>query len=230
MLTQYEIDTIMKTLQSGEKVYLYYVTHMIESPKDLLNIDFYKCDSKFKVVKIEIKGVKNAYFEYLNYRMNPNDYHIESETCYYDGTGKRNNYYIVPNSTGPYESEINPRIPSVIYGHVNQEKYDESTGEITQKVDNSLIDFVYTNSITYGDCTPNEAFYAFVDGKLDWKYRKLMDAVPIDGVAYEYITSDWYVLDVKFPCVELPLINTHISNSYFMNLNDALGYMEQLEA
>ena len=230
MLTQYEIDTIMKTLQSGEKVYLYYVTHMIESAENLLGIDNYKSNPKFKIVKIEVKGIKNAYFEYLNYRMNPSNYHIESETCYYDNTGKHNNYYIVPNSTGPYEYEINPRIPSIIYGYVHQEEYDESTGEITQKIDDSLIDFVYTNSIVYGDDTPNEAFNAFIDGKLDWKYRALMDAVAIDGVAYQYIMSDWYMLDISLPRIELPLINTHRSNSYFINLNDALGYMEQLEA
>lgn len=225
MLSQYELDTIMKTLQNGERAYLYYVTHMVESIKGLYGLDIYKSNPKFKIVKIEVKDIKNAYFEYLNYRNNPDQYHIESET-YYDITGKHNDFYIVPNIDNKYA----PRFPSIIYGNVHPEEYNKDTGEIEQKIDNSLIDFIYTNIITYGDLTLNEAFNAFINGKLDWKYRILQESISVDGVAYQYITSNWYILDTTFPTIEMPVINTHIQNSYFMNLNDALGYMEQLEA
>ena len=100
MLTQADIDSLMKTIKSGEPAYVYYVAHMIEGKEtNMLDEHSYKSVSKFKVIKVEVENIQNAYFEYLNYINNPKNYHIEEEEYYYHPSAKYLQYFVVPNST-----------------------------------------------------------------------------------------------------------------------------------
>lgn len=230
MLSQYDLDLIMQKIQGGEKAYVYYVCNSYNARKVLPEENIFGTNPSYKVVKVEVSNIYNAYFEYLNYVNNPNDYHVETETCYYGTPDKHTRQYIVPNGKGIYELDISPKMPSSIYGN-HKQIYYQSTGEIVDVIDESHIECRFENALSYGDCSYEEVLEAFDNNKLDWKYKKLPTNALIDGEEYSYITSNWYVLDIKgFPMTEMPLINTFIKNEYFTDLNNALSYMEQLEA
>lgn len=121
MLSQNDIDTLMRTIQFGEHAYVYYVAHMIEGREtDVLDEHSYKDISKFKVVKVEVEDIQNAYFEYLNYLYKPDDYHIEEEEYYYDPSARYIKHFVVPNAESVYSKDINARMPSIIYGYTKK--------------------------------------------------------------------------------------------------------------
>ena len=79
--------------------------------------------------------------------------------------------------------------------------------------------------------TREEADNAMKNKKLNWKYMNLDPKAEVDGVEYEYLTSDWYILTLKnYPMVEKPLIIANQYSGYFVDIQDAFNYLEQLKA
>ena len=77
--------------------------------------------------------------------------------------------------------------------------------------------------------SPSIVLDRFNNGDLDWKYQKLETNRLIDGIAYQYLTSDWFILDIEnFPRVEKPLVNVRQKTAYFMNNTDAQYYLKEL--
>lgn len=230
MLSQKDIDYLMTTIQSGEPAYVYYAAHMIEGREtDILDEHNYKDVSKFKVIKIQVENIENAYFEYLNYMNNPNNYHIEEEEYYYHPSAKYIQCFVTPNGDGSYDKDINPRIPSIIYGY--DRKVYNNQGEFKEVHDPSPVKAVFTNILEFGNKTISEVTTASKSGKLDWKYIKLKTPEIVDGIEYSYVTSDWYILTLKnYPMVEKPLVNTKQYSGYFVDIQDAFRYIEQLIA
>lgn len=229
MLSQADIDSLMRTIQSGEPAYIYYAAHMIEGREtDILDEHSYKDVSEFKVVRIQVEDIQNAYFEYLNYLNNPDNYHIEEEEFYYHPSAKYMQCFITPNAKDGYDKDINPRMPSIIYGF-NRKVYDRDV--IKEIHDPSPIKAVYTNTPEFGNKTSSEVVDSLISGNLDWKYMRLNPAAIVDGIEYSYVTSDWYILTLKnYPMIEKPLINVHQHSGYFMDIQDAFRYIEQLIA
>jgi hypothetical protein len=230
MLSQNDIDNLMKSIQSGKKTYVYYAAHMIEGREtDILDEHNYKDVSKFKVVRIEIENIENAYFEYLNYINNPNNYHIEEEEYYYHPSAKYIQCFVTPNNSGTYEKDFNARIPSIIYGY--DRKVYNIDGTSKEVKDPSPVKVEYTNTLEFADMNNSEVNKCMKSGKLDWKYKKIDPPEIVDGIEYSYITSDWYILTLKnYPMIEKPLINTNQHCGYFVDIQDAFRYIEQLIA
>lgn len=229
MLSQADIDSLMQTIQSGEPAYVYYAAHMIEGREtDILDEHSYKDVSKFKAVKVQVENIQNAYFEYLNYLNNPDDYHIEEEEFYYHPSAKYMQCFITPNGKDSYDKDINPRIPAIIYGFIRK-VYNRDV--IVNVHDPSPVKPVYTNAPEFGNKTSSEVMESLISGKLDWKYMMLDPAAIVDGIEYSYLTSDWYILTLKnYPTIEKPLINVKQHSGYFIDIQDAFRYIEQLIA
>ena len=51
MLTQYNIDKLMQSIQNGEEVFLYYIAHNIELREGIIDEHQYKSVNKFKPIK-----------------------------------------------------------------------------------------------------------------------------------------------------------------------------------
>lgn len=234
MLSEYDIDTLAYEIVQGRVPEVYYVAHMIEPREGVMDEHVYKSVSRFKVIKVKIKSIKNAYIEYLNYINHKSNYHIEEEECYYDRFTKYINEYVVPNtsSTGDDILPFNPRMPSIIYGYARKIT-NSKTGQSEDIINPSPIKVKYLNTEGLSFKTMNQAnvLAAINNGILNWKYIKLSHAENVDGINYSYVTSDWYILEtVNFPRTEMPLINTNQYSAYFMDINDAFNYIEQLEA
>ena len=230
MLTQHDLDILMQEIQENGSAIIYYVAHMIEIREGILDEHVYKSNSQFKVIKLNLTNIYNAYFEYKNYLNNPSNYHEESEESYYDPFTRYINLYTVPNGNNTYTKDFNPRMPSIIYGYRRKINY-LTTGTSIIVNDPTPVSVIYTNNLEYGDLNKSQITASFNDHKLDWKYQKLNRKINVDGVEYEYITSDWYILDItNFPKVEKPLINVKQHSAYFTNIESAFNYIEQLES
>jgi hypothetical protein len=229
MLTQLDLDEIMQSIQAGKDTYLYYVAHKIEARSGFLQEHKYKSVSDFKVIKVKVTDVQNAYFEYLDYKKNPKNYHVEEELEYYDPVTEYKHYYTVKNGSDKYTKDLNPRIPSIIYGY-RRKVYVNN--ELKQDyADPSPVKEVYTNSPSYGSLTGSSLNSALSNHKLDWKYMTLSNKQIVDGIEYKYLTSDWYILTLdNFPTVEKPLVNVDQYSSYFRTLTEAFYYIDQLIA
>ena len=228
MLNQKDIDVLQLKIQNGETPELYYIANVIELRERYMDESYYKSVDRYRIVKVKISEINNAYFEYLNYKNNPNNYHVEEEIVYYGINDKYINYYTVPN-TVKNNKDFNPKQPSMIYG-IKRKLYN-GTEFIGEYEDKSPIKEVYTNDLEYGDMKKSEVLEAFNNGKLDWKYMRLENGRDVDGIIYEYLTSDWYTIRVdNFPKTELTLINTKQNSSFFINLGDACNWIEQFEA
>jgi hypothetical protein len=227
MLTQADIDYLMQQIQSNKPAYVYYVAHMIEGREtNILDEHTYKDVSRFKVIKVKVSSIENAYIEYMNYLNNPDNYHTEEEETYYTPTAKYIHYFITPNGKSNYLKDLNPRMPSIIYGY---KRKIYSGGRIYDVVDESPVKEVYTNDPEYGSMTPAQVTASLNSGKLSWKYIKLNNTAIVDGVSYKYVTSDWYILDLdNYPMIEKPLINVNQYSGYFINIEDAFEYIDQL--
>lgn len=230
MLSQADIDSLMITIQSGKPAYVYYVAHMIEGREtDILDEVTYKGVSEFKAVKVEIESIDNAYFEYLNYLNNPDNYHIEEEEYYYHPSAKYVQCFVTPNGKDGYTKDLNPRMPSIIYGF--DRKVFNTDGTFKEVKDPSPVKPIYTNVLEYGKMTIDQIDNAMKNGELDWKYMKLNSPAIVDGIEYNYITSNWYILTLKnYPMIEKPLINVIQHSGYFINSQDAFSYIDQLIA
>lgn len=233
MLNQNDIDVLMQDIQNTGEAKLYYVAHMIEPREDVLDEHVYKSISKFKVMELTVTDIWNAYFEYMHFKNNPNAYYTERSISYYDHLYRHIDLYVVPNEK-PVNSTDNrvyySRIPSIIYGHRRQ-VVDEENNVLKEVSDHSPVKAVYANTLEYADYDGDEALKAFESGLLDWKYKKFDNPIESDGIKYNYITSDWYILSINdFPKIELPLINVNQNSAFFRDLNDALDYIDQLEA
>ena len=224
MLTQADIDSLMKKIQAGEPAYVYYVAHMIEGREtDILDETSYKNVSEFKAVRVQVENIQNAYFEYLNYVNNPDNYHMEEEEFYYDPSAKYIQCFVTPNGKESYDKDITARMPSIIYGFCRK-VYDKE-GTFKEVKDPSPVKPIYTNVMEYnGDKIQDIK-------SVKWKYMELEAPAIVDGIEYKYITSNWYILDLKnYPKIEKPLINTTYHSAYFLNNVDAFRYIEQLMA
>ena len=234
MLTQLEIDNMKMQIQNGETPEVYFVAHYIECREGIIDAEQYKSISKFRIIKIKIADIINAYTEVFKYNymggVNGTQYHMETEEEYYDNKTKYIHYYAVPNTIDSYTKDINPRMPSIIYGYIRK-IVDENDNVLKVLNEPSPVKVVFTNELEFGDLNGKDLEAAYKDGKLDWKYIKLENKQIVDGIEYQYMTSDWYILMAEnFPRTEHILINTKTKNAYFTNLDDAYNYMLQLEA
>lgn len=229
MLTQNNLDLLMQNIQAGKKAYIYYVASLVETREGYIEELKYKSVPEYKVVKLNLTNIENAYIELRNYKNHPEQYHIEEEECYYDIYTRYVHYYVVKNSEGPYEKDFNPRYPSNIYGY---KKYLYNKGTLVQDyIDPSPIKEIYTNAIQYYGKSTIEAKNLYDAGKLDWKYIYLPNGIISDGIEYSYLTSDYYVLDIEnFPKVEKPLINVKQKTPYFMTNEDAQSAIKEFNA
>lgn len=229
MLTQNNIDEIMQRLQSGRKAYIYYVASAVEMREGYIEELKFKSIPEYRCIRLEVTDIENAYIEYRNFKNHPEQYHIEEEELWYDTKTKYVHYYMVPNSEGPYEKDINPRMPSNIYGY---KRHLYSKGTLVQDtIDPSPIKEVYTNAIQYYNKSTVEAKALYDDGKLDWKYIYLPNGIVVDGIEYSYLTSDYYILDIKnFPRVEKPLVNVNQKTPFYMTNEDAQSAISEFLA
>ena len=229
MLTERDIDILQQQIQDGQKPTLYYLCHFIETREGYIDEAHYKSIPRFKVLEIKINKIENAYFEYLNFVNNEENYHVESEIEHYDEFTTYIHYYTVPNKE-KVSNGITTVMPSAIYGYRRQ---TIQNGEvISDYSDKSPIIPIYTNDIIYGDLKGDDLTAALDNKKLDWKYLKLDKPAKVDAVGeYHYVTSDWYVIECEnFPRTEHILINTHDKTAYFRDIHDAFNFKAQCEA
>lgn len=201
MLTQKDLDRLMQEVQKNGYATIYYVAHMIEGREtDTLDEHAYKSISQFKIVKLKLTGMRNAYFEYVEYAKcseleKQEKYHTETEECYYCPTGRYVypgsimdhkflipveyepgpayiHHYITKNTEGDFTKDFNSRIPSIIYGYTRVVKTTEGETTIT---DPSPVKAIWTNAILYEGKKEAEAEEAFNKGELDWKYKLAVD-------------------------------------------------------
>lgn len=230
MLTEKELDICMQKIQAGEEpVYLYYVAHGIEGRERYLDEHQYKSMSKFKVVKVELTDVVNAYQEWNYFKNHPDEYHVEEEIEFFRKETTYMHYYMTKNTTGPYEKDINPRMPSIVYGRTKRVFVGEL--QVQETHERSPVMQRYTNFPSYGEFYGADLQRAIEDGSLDWKYTKLPAPADVDGIMYNYVYSNWYILTIKnYPSIEKPLICAGERSSYFTELNEAFNYIDQLIA
>jgi hypothetical protein len=229
MLTEKEIDKLMQRIQAGETVYIYYIAHGIEGRERWLDEHQYKSLSRFKVVRVELTDIQNAYPEWVYYRSHPDEYHVEEEIEYHRKETTYYHYYMTKNTSGPYNLDINPRMPSIIYGRTKRVYVDNELVQETHE--RSPVMQRYTNFPKYGDLYGTELSQALESGKMDWKYTKLAAPADVDGIMYNYAYSNWYILTLRnYPSIEKPLICAGERSSYFVDLEDAFFYIDQLIA
>ena len=220
MLTQLDVDQIKKEIDDNGFAYIYYIAHMVETREGVIDENQYKSVNRFKVLKVRVVSIENAYFEYIRYKTNPDNYTTEEEIEVYEKDREFIHYYTVPKDIITNKA-FNPRIPSIIYGYTRK---DVTTD--TYFNEPSPIKPVYTNTLEF--C--GEIVEGFTD-KVSWKYVNGDGLLQSDGVKFSYITSDWYILDIdNFPRSEKALVKVNDLTCYFMNPEDALSHLEQLEA
>ena len=229
MLNEKNIDQLVLNLQSGIDTFVYYIAHRVECREGFIDEYQYKSVPSFRVIKLKVKNIYNAYFEYLKYLEHPENYHTESEETFSDEFTKYVYYYTVPNSKSSYSLDLNPRIPSVIFG--TRRILYKSGIIVGDYNDDTKLKPIYTNSLVFGGLTPAEVNERYENRKLDWKYKRLDNAVNIDGISYRYLTSNWFIIDIEnFPRTEIPLINTKQKTAYFMTNEEAQSYLREIRA
>ena len=229
MLTERDLDFLMLNIQGGKETFIYYIAHRVECREGFIDEYQYKSSPDFRILKLKITDINNALFEYLKFAKNPEKYHTEAEESYADEFTKYVYYYTVPNHINNYEQDFNPRIPSAIFGY--KRKLYRSGILVDEYNDPTPIKPIYTNSLRYSNLSVSEVAAKYNNGMLNWKYKKLDVPGITDGISYDYITSDWYILDIEnFPRVEKPLVNTKTKTAYFMTNEDAQSYMRELKA
>lgn len=222
MLKQIDIDNLMKSIQRGGKQEIYYVANALETREGILDESEFKSNPKYKVIQIRITDIQNAYLEYVEFKNNPNNYHEEQEIEYYDLDTKYIHYYTVKNTSKTFDKSFNANKPSIIYGY--RRKIYTPDGIITH-IDPSPIKEVYTNRLEM----QNKEIKTW-DNNLSWKYLRLENPEIVDGIEYNYVTSNWYILKCdNFPRTEDILININQITSYFTTLEDAFNYIDQIK-
>ena len=229
MLNQKDIDTIAQEIKSNGFCTLYYLAHFVECREGIADEISFKSISRFRIIEVKCTSITNAYFEYLNYVNHPENYHIEEETTHYDNNTTYMHYYVVPNAQSSYTKDLNPRMPSLVYGI--RRKFYKNGEFIKEYTDPTMVSEVLTNDLEYYGYTPGQTIQKFNNGELNWKYKRLEHGVSVGNVVYNYITSNWYILDVvNWPRTEKPLVNVNQKSAYFMDLLSAYSTMTQLLA
>ena len=229
MLKEADIDKLMLNIQSGRDAFVYYIAHNVECREGIIDELSYKSIPRFRVLKLKVNNIYNAYFELLKYYEHPENYYTEQEETYPDFNSKYIYYYTVPNEYPPFDKAFNPRVPSVIFG-TRRIQY-ESGIMVGDYSDPSPIKEVYTNALKYGDLGPSVVAARYAGGDLDWKYKDAGDNFTVDGIVYRYLTSDWFILDIdNFPRTEMPLVNIKQKTAYFMTNEAAQYYVQELMA
>lgn len=236
MLTQKDIDNLKLKIQNGETPTLFYVCDYQETRNNNSNNANYKTDHRYKVIEVKIRDIHNAYYEYLNFKeeldkangdiTKINGYHTEEDVEHYDYKMEHSviTKYIVKNSNKSYSKDLNPRIPTEIYG----ERLSSGNSEF---ITDTPITPHFTNKLEYGDLIGNAIIEQYNNKNLEWKYMHLENKEIVDGIEYEYLYTDWYYLEtINFPTVEYPLINTTRRCSYFLTLEEAWEFVKECEA
>ena len=218
MLTQEHIDKLHNDT-SKYGAYIYYIANVLELYPNDRNRDrlFYKLIPEFRILKIKVVSVYNAYFEYLNFVNNPNDYHVETLESYSaDGTKIEDEIYV--------HNYI--REPSIIYGK-NRSFYKNNV-LVQSTVDPSPISPKYTNTLSYDYV--DDVQEAMENGELDWKYLALDSPITVDDTEYNYVTSDYYVLETSdSPIAENPLVKVNQKSEYFYTLEEAMLFLKEFD-
>ena len=227
MLTERDIDKIHDDIVHYGSADIYYISHQVERRESYIDEVAYKSRARFKIQKLKIKDISNAYFEYLKFKERPDLYMEESEEILDKSGNKVVYYYTVPKPKQQYTQEFNPRIPSAIFGryrkiYINDIlKYEHS--------DPSPVKPVYTNVISYNGLDQNESLKLLRDGELSWKYRVLDHLVEVDAIKYKYLTSDWFILDIKDYCrLEQHMVNVKQKSAFFINDWEALSFADEI--
>lgn len=229
MLTQDNIDQMVTDLRAGRIVTVFYIAHQIELRESYIDELFYKSHSDFRVLPLVVTDVKNAYLEYLNYVNRPEQYHVEQEEVYIDNNVKYVHYYTVKNPKDQYNKEFTAREPSAIYGRKRMIYKDDVLK--MEYNDPSFVRPVYTNILTWGNRSQQDCLNIFNNGGLSWKYVKLDEPINADNILYNYVTSNYYVLDTPyFPRIEKHMVNITEKTSFFINKWEAMNYLEELRA
>ena len=205
MLTQYNIDTMMQDIQAGKDVYIFYVAHMAQTRECRLDEHIYKSVSQFKAIKVKVSDIVNAWFEHSNFKSNPSQYRVETEVELYDEFSTYTHYYTVKNLSSSYKLDINARFPSIIYGV--RRSITDRYGEVHDISDPTPVKEYYTNTLVYGDLAGTDITTQYKKGNLNWKYKTLSPAEEVDGISFNYVTSNYYILTLdNYPMIEKPLI------------------------
>ena len=227
MIKENELDLLHYNIKRYGYADLFYIAHLLELREGYVDKFAFKSHPEFKIVQLKLTGIDNAYWEYLNYKEHPLDYHTEEITYWYSDNIKYTEYYTIRNKKQQYVDEFNPQIPSIIYGK-KRVFYKDNT-LIANYDDLSFILPEYTNVLTYNDNTVEKVLELFNNGELDWKYRKLDEPIYNDSTKFEYVTSNYYILDIaNFPRVEKNLISIKEKNAFFVNLQDAYSMYKEL--
>lgn len=230
MFTESDIDYLANDIYNNGYSIIYYIAHMTELREDYIDELAYKSTPKFRILELKLTGIDNAYWELLNYQNHPELYHTEQEDVRLINQDKYTYYYTVPNKKTNYVKDINPRMPSAIYG----KKRILYTNNVIKAEynDPSLVKPIYTNVLKFnGISNATEILNLFDNGRLDWKYRKLDEPITVDNISFKYVTSDWYILDIEnFPRIEKHMINTNKKTAFFINLWEAQSYLIELKA
>jgi len=227
MINENELDLLHYNIYRYGYADLFYIAHKVELRESYIDELAYKVKPEFKIMQLKLTGIDNAYWEYLNWQEHPLDYHTEEETYWFNDNIKYVEYYTVPNKKQQYVDEFNARVPSIIYGK-KRVFYKDNT-LVANYNDPSIILPEYTNVLTYNDNTTEKVLELFNAGNLDWKYRKLDEPIYNDSTKFDYVTSNWYILDIEnFPRVEKHLISIKQKNAFFTNLKDAYSMYKEL--
>ena len=128
-----------------------------------------------------------------------------------------------------YNKEFTAREPSAIYGRKRMIYKDDVLK--MEYNDPSFVRPVYTNILTWGNRSQQDCLNIFNNGGLSWKYVKLDEPMNADNILYNYVTSNYYVLDTPyFPRIEKHMVNVTEKTSFFINKWEAMNYLEELRA
>lgn len=226
MLGSIEIDTIKETCSNGNEATLYYVCDYGETRDHSSDSDF-KTIHKYKVIEVIVTDVLNGFREFKDYKLHPENYHVETEREYYDYSYAHviNRKYTTRNTSGPFDKDLNPRIPSRIFGEKKEYIKD---GELVVYEEPSPVTPYYTNNLRFKD----KDYVSYTDPLIQWKYDHLTNPITVDGINFNYVYSNYYILITKnMPTVEYPLVCvTDINCPYFMSLEEAWDFVKQCEA
>lgn len=244
-ITMKQLEQLMEL--NPDNRFIYYVANLLEGRTDIYGEANLKFTPKYKIVKLKVLDIKNAAIERFYYENHKNEFHSETETSYYGDPGNINeliddqngfaateyeDIFIAKNQpTGTsYTKDLNPRVPSVVYGY-RRRVYD-TVHQVEKIVEiPSPVSYIYTMHCNLYDKNNNYERQIIVPySDANWKFIQLDSPKEVDEGSFSFITSDWYLLDIEnYPSIEKPLINVKEKNSYFIDINDAINYMNQLK-
>ena len=79
MLKEADIDKLMLNIQSGRDAFVYYIAHNVECREGIIDELSYKSIPRFRVIKLIVNNIYNAYFELLKYYEHPENYYTEKK-------------------------------------------------------------------------------------------------------------------------------------------------------